>query len=319
MVGTRRPSPRWVRSGVPLTIPTVFRELVNACVAGFRFCWLAGTSGTGPAGPTVPHSAFQTPWFQRPAHLLGIGDSVTAGTGATPGHSYFERLAMNPGDELEDMRGSCLSAVIPNLTVQNWAVPGSDSIQHGEGQIPRLTPAGPDVMGIVVMTTGGNDIVHDYGHSPPRDGAVYGCTIAQAAPWIASFERRLDGMLTSVRASFPGGCHIFLCNIQDPTDGTGSILGAVLPMWPDALPVLNAYNVIISCCAQKHPNVHVVDLHSLFLGHGLRCRQFWLASYHPLDPHYWYSMMADPNDRGYDAIRRLMLNEMAKVLAPSDN
>jgi len=34
------------------------------------------------------------------------------------------------------------------------------------------------------------------------------------------------------------------------------------------------------------------------------------------DPHYWYSIIEDPNARGYDALRRLFLNEMAAVFAP---
>jgi len=33
------------------------------------------------------------------------------------------------------------------------------------------------------------------------------------------------------------------------------------------------------------------------------------------DPYYWYgSNLEDPNDRGYDAIRRLFLIEVEKVL-----
>ena len=37
--------------------------------------------------------------------------------------------------------------------------------------------------------------------------------------------------------------------------------------------------------------------------------------YHADDPSYWfYANFEDPNDRGYDAIRRIFLNEMAAVL-----
>jgi hypothetical protein len=35
------------------------------------------------------------------------------------------------------------------------------------------------------------------------------------------------------------------------------------------------------------------------------------------DPHYWYhASLEDPNERSYDALRRLFLNEMARVLGP---
>ncbi|HUT13256.1 MAG TPA: hypothetical protein VMY42_22395 [Thermoguttaceae bacterium] len=36
----------------------------------------------------------------------------------------------------------------------------------------------------------------------------------------------------------------------------------------------------------------------------------------PEDPHYWYAQnLEDPNVRGYDAIRRLFLIEMAKTFS----
>ncbi|MBC8117927.1 MAG: hypothetical protein H7062_26345 [Candidatus Saccharimonas sp.] len=40
-----------------------------------------------------------------------------------------------------------------------------------------------------------------------------------------------------------------------------------------------------------------------FLGHGIHCTHYW----------YWDNL-EDPNDRGYDAIRRLFLIEMARIL-----
>ena len=42
--------------------------------------------------------------------------------------------------------------------------------------------------------------------------------------------------------------------------------------------------------------------------------QFWRKFYRAEDPHYWYfENLEDPNERGYDAIRRLFLIEMTKV------
>ena len=71
--------------------------------------------------------------------------------------------------------------------------------------------------------------------------------------------------------------------------------------------------------AEAYDYVHLVDIHREFLGHGLFCRQFWRDTYDADDPHYWYySNLEDPNDRGYDAIRRLMLNAMVEVFAKKD-
>src|SRR5262249_34480626 len=68
--------------------------------------------GEGPAGPAVPVDPFEQPWTPHKVLLLGVGDSVTAGFGSTPGHSYFERLVTNPPDEFPDMQGRCLSRVL---------------------------------------------------------------------------------------------------------------------------------------------------------------------------------------------------------------
>lgn len=290
--------------------------LALACAAQcFQRCWLSHPVGNGPAGPSVSADRFRAVWSERSVVLLGIGDSVTAGFGAAPGKSYVARLAQNPPDEFPDMEGICLEAVLPRQTVRNVAVSGSNSVQHATQQSPSLTPFPPDVFGIVVMTTGGNDLIHWYGKKPPEEGAMYGASFAQAQPWIAGFDKRLDTMLESIRALFPGGCHIFVGNIYDPSDGGGNPRFVGLPPWPDAPAILAAYNDTIVKCAARHEGVSVVDIHSTFLGHGVRCRQFWRTSYRREDPHYWYSgNIEDPNERGYDAIRRLFLLKMLEAL-----
>ncbi len=146
---------------------------------------------------------------------------------------------------------------------------------------------------------------------------MYGATWEQALPWIEGFGQRLETIISGINERFPGGCHIFLANIYDPTDGVGDIKRAGLPPWPDGLKILRAYNEMINRCTVAHPNVHIIDVHQAFLGHGIHCAEFWSRHYHARDPHYWYYYnLEDPNERGYDAIRRLFLNEMAK-LAPT--
>ena len=149
---------------------------------------------------------------------------------------------------------------------------------------------------------------------------MYGATLAQAAPWIAAFEARLDSMLGKITASFPGGCEIYLADIYDPTDGVGDAPSVYLPAWPDGLAIHAQYNRAIAACAQSHPNVYIVPLHKVFMGHGSHCRQFWRSTYVPDDPTYWFfENIEDPNDRGYDAIRRAFLNaivENSELLRP---
>lgn len=293
----------------------VIAALGGALVAAALFYQqfvLARPIGGGPAGPAVVAEAFASVWTERPVRLLGLGDSITAGLGAaSPDHSYFMRLVRNPPDEYDDTRGRCLSRVLPNLTWENLAVSGSNSIEHLRAIDERLKPHDPDVFGLVVLTTGGNGIIHWYGLRPPQEGAMYVATLEQDLPWIDAFRRRLGEILDRINAAFPGGCEIYLADIYDPTDGTGDDPSVYLPDWPDGLAIHARYNEVIAECAAARPNVHVVPLRRTFLGHGAKCRQFWRSTYVKHDPHYWYfDNVEDPNDRGYDVIRRTFLNVM---------
>lgn len=284
--------------------------------SGFAYTryWMARPIGKGPAGPSVEREPFVETWTDRKVLLLGLGDSVTAGLGAkSADHSYFQRLAKNPADEFPELEGLCLSAVLPNLETKNLAVSGSTSLQHLATIQQRLDVQEPDVFGLVVMTTGGNDLIHSYGRRPPREGAMYGASLAQAGPWIESFEKRLIEMLDLIDERFPGGCLVFLADIYDPTDGVGDAPSVYLPHWPDGLAIHAQYNEAIRRVAASRTNVRLVPLYQEFLGHGSHCRQFWRSTYRAEDPYYWfYDNIEDPNDRGYDAIRRVYLNTIAK-------
>jgi len=294
----------------------LFGAALVGAVAFYLHFWLSRPVGNGPAGPSVSKDAFARSWSTNEILLVGLGDSVTAGFGARKGYSYFDRLVVNPPDEFADMQGICLKAVLPNLHYTNLSESGSTSLEHAEKQIPRLPTANSNVIGIVVMTTGGNDLIHNYGRTPPREGAMYGATLAQAQPWIANYEQRLSAMFRAIDERFPGGCAIFVADIYDPSDGVGDPESTwALPAWPDCLKIVAAYNDTLRRVAARHTNVFVVPVHDAFLGHGIHCRQVWRRHFDWRDPHYWYfDNLEDPNDRGYDAIRRLFLVEMSKVL-----
>ena len=282
--------------------------------AAYLYFWQSRPIGSGSAGPKVLSESFSHPWSDKQFILVGIGDSVTAGFGARRGYSYFDRLVTNPVDEFEDMKGRCLGAVLPHLQITNLAVSGSTSGEHISHQLPRLPKVESNAVALVVMTTGGNDLIHNYGRTSPREQAAFGATWEEAAPWVTNFNQRLDRMVEEIHNHFPGGCHIFLANIFDPTDSGGDVEHAGLPPWKDGLKVLAAYNDVIRRCGEQHPFVHIIDLHSAFLGHGIHCTQFWSRHYDSKDPHYWYFVnLEDPNERGYDVARRLFLIEMSKV------
>lgn len=296
------------RLGLILSVGTV---LILA-ILFYNHYFLARPVGSGPAGPPVDRAAFMQTWTDRPVRLVGLGDSITAGLGAAaPARTFFNRLIRNPDDEFPDMQDICLSRVLPNLQHENLAVSGSKSCEHRTVIESRLPMHDEEVFGLVVMTTGGNDLIHSYGRMPPKECAMYGATVEQAAPWVASFRDRLGEMLDAITAAFPGGCEIYLADIYDPTDGVGDAPSVYLPHWPDGLRIHAQYNEIIVDCAAERPHVHVVPLYKTFLGHGSHCRQFWRSTYVREDPYYWfYDNIEDPNDRGYDAIRRAFLNEI---------
>ena len=287
-----------------------------ALIAGemtYRWWYLTTPEGAGPAGPNVAREPFAETWTDRKVLLLGVGDSITRGFGAPERLSYFSRLVENPRDEFPELEGLCLSAVLPNLRARNVSVSGSTSLDHFRLLQNQLEVQPADVFGLVVMTTGGNDLIHDYGRSPPREGAMYGATLEQAQPWIDAFRDRLDAMVDVVDGRFPGGRLIFLADVYDPTDGVGDAKNAGLPPWPDGLKIHAAYNRILHDCAAARSNVCLVPLHAEFLGHGIHCTQPWHAHYRRDDPTYWYAFnLEDPNHRGYDAIRRLFLIEIAR-------
>ena len=249
----------------------VYRVLILACLlavlllAGWYF-WFRRAPGDGPVGIVVPRERFAGAWMQREVFLVGMGDSVTAGFGASPGLSYFERLARNPPGEFAELAGVSLSRVFPVLRVTNLAISGSTSLQHERSQLPKLAVQATNVFGLVVMTTGGNDLIHNYGGTPPIEGAMFGARWEDAQAWVVEFEKRLQRIVRKIEEAFPGGCRIFLANIYDPSDGTGELWPVFLPRWPDGLRLLDAYNRAIERVAtERHPVVSVVDIHTPFL------------------------------------------------------
>ncbi|MBI4229923.1 MAG: SGNH/GDSL hydrolase family protein, partial [Planctomycetes bacterium] len=286
--------------------------------------WWTPPWGTGPAGPGVSVEPFRRAWREGPVLLFGLGDSITRGFGGIEHEGrergYLDLVAHNLDAHYPDMRGKDLAAVLPGMRILNHACDFTISKEHLRWL--RAMPAqAPDVFGIVCVSTGGNDLIHFYGREPPTADGMYGATLGQARPWIEGFRQRLDDILDAVGEKFPGGCEIFLLNIYDPTDGVGDIENAnvPLPAWPDGLKLLDAYNRILREAADARRNVRLVDLHGLFLGHGIHCRDRDHPHYDAKDPHYWYTwILEDPNARGHDALRRLVLLKMIEVLAPDD-
>lgn len=272
--------------------------------------------GTGSAGPAISSELFGQKWSDRNFVMVGIGDSITRGLGALKMHSHFQLLVQNDDAQYPDMKGCDLSSVMPNFESHNFARDFTVSQEHIDDQLPLLPVYPPDIYGIVLMTSGGNDLIHDYGRSAPVDGAMYGCSYRQAIGWTENVKQRVTMLVEGVMAKFPGGCDIFLANVFDPTDDVSDPQAKGLPRWRAASKIVCLTNSKIAEICNQYENVHLVDIHSEFLGHGIHCTEPWRKYYHKDDPgHWYYHNLEDPNRRGFDAIRRLYLKEMIKVYA----
>jgi len=272
--------------------------------------------GTGPAGPAIAAEPFREQWLDVPVVFIGLGDSITRGLGASKELTYVPLLLHNDDAFYPDMAGRDLSHVLTIQSHHNYAQDYTVSQQHIDRQLVKIPQYDQSVHGIIVLTSGGNDLIHDYGRSEPVDGAMYGCTYAQAQVWCDNLKTRLDTLLCGLMQKFPGGCDIFFANVYDPTDGVGDPQTIGLPRWRHCTRVLALTNQKIAELCAKYPNVHLVDIHSEFLGHGIHCDEPWRRHYRKDDPHYWYyTNLEDPNLRGFDAVRRLFLREMIKVFA----
>ena len=270
--------------------------------------------GTGPAGPAVAAAPFENAWSEKEIVFLGVGDSITRGYGASDGLTYFDLLMRNNAPAYPDMQGKDLSSVFPKLEARNIAVDYTISQQHIDQQLVKVKQHDESAYGVIVLTSGGNDLIHDYGRSEPRHDAMYGCTYKQGKEWCEMLKGRLDTLLSGLMERFPGGCDIFFSNIFDPTDGVGDPQTVMMNRWPACVKVLGLANEKIAELCEKYPNVHLVDIHSEFLGHGIHCDEFWRKHYRKDDPHFWYApILEDPNIRGHDAIRRVYLNKMIRV------
>lgn len=258
---------------------------------------LAGCSA--PAAPPATSSTSPNAlWSQRQIHFLGLGDSVTRGFGASTGRGYFDQLSRR------------LQSTFPRLTAHNISVSSTTSGHHLNVQLPRVATASPDVYGWVVITSGGNDLIHNYGRTPPEEEAMYGATLEQAKPWIANFRKRTEELLDGIKTRYPGGVRVFLATIYDPTDGVGDIENGNLPLppWKHGLPILQAYNEILRDAAARRPEVYLVDMHKAFMGHGI---------HHGNRPYFYFANLEDPNDAGYDRLTEEFFAAMAGSVSDS--
>jgi lysophospholipase L1-like esterase len=251
-------------------------------------------------------------------HVLGFGDSVTVGYCASPGKSYVELLIENDDDDYPDYAGRDLSSIFGSVTDNNKAINGSTSCDYSEELIRGAVRQDQDTSKptILLITLGGNDLIHDYSCANPRECHAYCADLADAEIYAANYKQRMIEFINAIDDEVEGPLFTFIGNIYDPTDGVGDIENASIPLpdWPDGIDVLALYNTTIAEIAAETGS-HLVDVHGAMMGHGIHYNDQSHPNYSADDPSYWYcANLEDPNDKGYSAIRDAYWEKIETVL-----
>lgn len=288
---------RAVVSFLPLAVAALALAAAPACLPTRDDAADPKGSPEGPT-PVIPLDEL---------HVIGFGDSVTTGYCSSPGHSYFEMLIENDDDLHPSFAGRDLSTRFGAVTENNKAVDGATSCNFTEQGIRAALQSDTETgkPTLVLITLGGNDLIHDYSCANPHECAGYCADLADATEWAANFKDRVLGFIQAADDEIDGEMFVFIGNIYDPTDGIGDIENASIPLppWPDGLDVLALYNQTIDEIAET-AGATVVDMRGAMLGHGLHYNDESHPQYDADDPSYWYcANLEDPNDKGYAAIR----------------
>lgn len=258
------------------------------------------TTGRETSGPTSG--------LKKRLQFYRAGDSVANGYGASKGNATYELLA-------KELKGK-----YPEVELLQISADLSISKEHVL-QFEKIKKQPKDVFGIFIFSTYGNDLGSPYllrsntdKNAPPRDGQLYGITLQQAkskfGPILSNRLRHIHQLLEE---RFPGGFHVFLFTVFDPTDGvvkpelipTPRSGGTKkFPAWPDLSKVIQYSNSLMKKFANESANVTLVDVHKVMLNHGLSIvmdnPQQVIAQ---TNENFWYiPALEDPNDYGYKAI-----------------
>lgn len=150
-----------------------------------------------------------------------------------------------------------------------------------EAQLPHLTGSPQCRAGL--LSIGGNDLLAL--DSPPEER------------WYETFLRRYLDLRRHLRELYPSAPWL-VCNLYDPTDGTGQLPGREergFPPRPALVDSLARLNRVIAEVAGED----LVDLHALCLGHGWSRRL-------PL----WFQMDIEPNREGARQMADLLLRRL---------
>ena len=140
-------------------------------------------------------------------------------------------------------------------------------------------------------------------------------------PAIAGYRADVRTVLGAVNdgSLFPTPPRLLVTNVPDPSDGVGDVAELITSFFPFegadqvtpelALELIAGFNTVIAEEAAA-AGAELVDLHSVFLGHGYHSDDEAAPHYVSADPTRWYSTVIDPNLRGAHEIRRAVWRQL---------
>lgn len=196
--------------------------------------------------------------------FLAMGDSIISD--CYPGPGYGVAALMQKALEPVQRRGVTRTGyMLPDL----------------EAQIPNLVGSNQCKAGL--LSIGGNDLL-------AQDSAP-------GSAWYADFSERYRALRRDLGRLYPGTTWL-VCNLYDPTDGTGQLPGREERGFPPRAGLVECLSLLNAAIADV-AGPDLVDLHSHCLGHGWSRRSS-----------LWFQMDIEPNREGARQIADLLLKRL---------
>lgn len=263
----------------------------------------ADTDTTAVANPDPDVNTYIPDGYRpkAPVRLVFLGDSITAGSGASKASlQYTSLLQENDASRWQGYNKVDLESMFGTIDeVIDVSVGGATTATMKSQQIPALKaklgtlPAEGET--IIVFTIGGND----------AQGALN--PFANAQQVINTAFKNTQTMIDQLTdpAVFAETPHIYATNIYEPSGGVGKSSCFFGIDYADKLPVLDDYNNRLADLGQER-GFSVVDLHGQFLDHGVNADDASAPNHDADDATVWfYDDCIHPNDRGHHELRRL--------------
>jgi lysophospholipase L1-like esterase len=245
---------------------------------------------------------------QKPAQMVVLGDSISAGLGASKKSLSYAALLVQNDDAVYPKTDTwdLTSLFEQTPSVISMATPGATSTDVLNKQLPALaTQLGntPQPHTLVIMTAGGNDAMNGIFNMASLTETV----IQNLTQTIAFFNNK---------QLFPNGATLFISDMYDPTDGENTAPGCfgnlTLPNFAKNVDTWHTRYIAL----ESQSNVRIIPSLEAFRGHGFNYNKSTNPYYDTTDATRWFDNdCIHPNDRGHFELRGLFFHRIAEFYA----